>query len=253
MSDRTGDYEATIRRLPPPTLAQTERFARYTSRAHSWYKHLRIRPKVPFVFFLDPGAGKRRVHTDAGEVALVDISDDSPRFHYTRMTTQEYRRRFGYWNYHAPYGTSFLFAGEGGVVSTEGPGLKILRDAGGWARVPRDLIEAGTAHVSAVAYGYSPSAISIWASHPDGFGLGEIGDARRAEQQPTWEEALHSLSRVLREECSGPPLRERLPPLALESLQTLLAGAPRMLGSDWPDEGWLDHLRSSGSYRNGSP
>jgi hypothetical protein len=72
-----NDYLAIIRQLPRPTLAQTERFARYVSGAHSWYKHLPIRRKVPFVFFLDPGAGMNLVRTRAGEIALVECGDQN--------------------------------------------------------------------------------------------------------------------------------------------------------------------------------
>ena len=70
MNAGTKDYVGVIRQLPRPTVAQTERFARYVSSAHSWYKHLPIHPKVPFVFYLDPGAGMSRVHTRTGETAL---------------------------------------------------------------------------------------------------------------------------------------------------------------------------------------
>ena len=246
MPDSSGGYETLIRRLPPPTLAQTERFASYVSRAHSWYKHLPIRPKVPFVFFLDRGAGKRRVHTSDGDMALVDITDDSERFHYSWMTTQEYRRRFGYWNYHAPYGTSFMYAGKGGVVTTEGPGLQVLTDAGDWVAVPPALAETGTAYVNASVYGYSPSAITMWAHDPDRYGIVAIRDAPKSGPQSAWDEALGSLSRMLRDECSGPRLRERVPARALEAIETLLTDAPRTVQRlDWPDEAWLEQLRLS--------
>jgi len=123
MTPDIGDYLRVIRQLPRPTLAQTERFARFVSGAHSWYKHLPLPPKVPFVFYFDPGAGMSLVRTSTGETALLEITDASTRFHYTWQKTENYRRRLGYWNYHAAYGTSFLFAGEGGVVSTAGAGL----------------------------------------------------------------------------------------------------------------------------------
>jgi len=123
MNPSTRDYVEIVRQLPQPTLAQTERFARYVSSAHSWYKHLPIHPKVPFVFYLDPGAGMNLVHTRTGETALVAVTDESTRFHYTWQKTEDYRRRFGCWNYRADYGTSFMFAGEGGVVNSAGAGL----------------------------------------------------------------------------------------------------------------------------------
>src|SRR5437763_8828458 len=105
----TKDYLGIVQDLRCPTLAQTERFARFVSSAHSWYKHLPIHPKMPFVFYLDPGAGMNRVRTRTGETALVEITDESTRFHYTWQKSVDYRRRFGYWNYHAAHGTSFLY------------------------------------------------------------------------------------------------------------------------------------------------
>src|SRR4051794_19350108 len=90
MNTGTKDYAEVIRQLPRPTLAQTERFARFVSGAHSWYKHLPLHPKVPFIFYLDPGAGMNRVQTRTGELALVD---GSTRFHYTWHKTVDYRRR----------------------------------------------------------------------------------------------------------------------------------------------------------------
>ena len=54
MNESGQGYLDVVRRLPAPTVGQTMRFARFVSMAHSWYKHLPIRPKVPFVFYLDP-------------------------------------------------------------------------------------------------------------------------------------------------------------------------------------------------------
>ncbi len=122
MNGGTTDYVGVIRQLPRPTLAQTERFARFVSSAHSWYKHLPVCPKVPFVFYLDPGAGMSLVRTRTGETALVEVTDQSTPFHYTWQKTEDYRRRFGHWNYHAAYGTSFLFAGEGAWSAPPGRG-----------------------------------------------------------------------------------------------------------------------------------
>jgi hypothetical protein len=162
MAGNPNDYVAVIRQLPRPTMAQTERFARYVSGAHSWYKHLPIRPKVPFVFFLDPGAGMNHVRTRTGELALVEVTDASKQFHYTWQKTVDYRRRFGYWNYHASYGMAFMYAGEGGVVSTAGAGLKILTDTGDWVTVPPELADKGTALVNAIVH---PTVnVHMWAS-----------------------------------------------------------------------------------------
>src|SRR5438874_5760750 len=113
MNAGTKDYVGVIRQLPRPTVAQTERFARYVSSAHSWYKHLPVRPKVPFVFYLDPGAGMNLVQTGTVVMALVEINDERSPFLYTLQKTVDYCRRFGYWNYHAAHGMSPLYPGEG--------------------------------------------------------------------------------------------------------------------------------------------
>src|SRR6516164_1707302 len=172
MTPDAGDYLPVIQQLPRPTLAQTERFARFVSGAHSWYKHLPVCPKVPFVFYLDPGAGMSLVRTRTGETALVAVTDESTRFHYTWQKTEDYRRRFGHWNYHASYGTSFLFAGEGGVVSSAGAGLKVLAESGDWAGLPADLAGRGTALVSALVHP-CPN-FTIWAMDPQRFGLPKV-------------------------------------------------------------------------------
>jgi hypothetical protein len=255
MNAGTTDYVGVIRRLPRPTLAQTERFARFVSCAHSWYKHLPVEPKVPFVFYLDPGAGMSLVHTRTGETALVEVTDESTRFHYTWQKTEDYRRRFGHWNYHAGYGTSFLFAGEGGVVSTAGAGLAVLTDSGEWAGVPPGLAARGTAQVSALVHP-CPN-FDIWAALPDRFGLTDSPGPQDARFRPPADPVLGRLWGLLQR---GRPDRAGLsevcrsiPPGALGLVRRALAGPPqpewlwpRDSGWDWPDEGWLDQLRAAG-------
>jgi len=255
MNVGTTDYVGVIRRLPRPTLAQTERFARFVSCAHSWYKHLPVDPKVPFVFYLDPGAGMSLVHTRTGETALVEVTDQSTRFHYTWQKTEDYRRRFGHWNYHAHYGTSFLFAGEGGVVSTAGAGLAVLTDAGEWAGVPPGLAASGTAQVSALVHP-CPN-FHIWAADPARFGLTDAPDPQDARFQPPANFVLGRLWGLLqRGRLDGPGLAEVCRSIPLEALglvRRALAGPPqpdwlwpRDSGWDWPDEGWLEQLRAAG-------
>ena len=145
-------YGKFARRLPIPTGEQTRQFAEYVTSAHSWYKHLRTQPPVPFIFYLDPNSGRSMVRVSDDEVAFVDNVDEKDAFHYTWQKTASYRRRFGHWNYHAPFGTSFQFQREEGVVDTAGTGLMILFEEAGWAEVPKRLALAGTALVSALMY-----------------------------------------------------------------------------------------------------
>jgi hypothetical protein len=250
-----SDYLAAVRRLPRPSLAQTERFARFVSNAHSWYKHLPIRPKVPFVFYLDPGAGMRLVRTGTGETALVEVWDERTRFHYTWQKTADYRRRFGHWAYHAAYGTSFLYAGEGGVVDSAGAGLRVLTESGDWAAVPPALAGKGTALVNAFVHP-CPNFV-IWELAPARYGLPEVAGPEAAGLPATARPVPRRLSAVLDEDGRAWPgpseVVAALPPPVLEAVRRSAAGrpGPDPLGSherdwDWPDEGWLEALRAAG-------
>ena len=169
---RDREYVEIIQQLPPPTPAQTALFATYVSEAHSWYKHLPLDPKVPFYFYLDPHAGKNLVRTQTGEVAMLEITDESNRFHYTWQTTRDYRSRFGFWAYHANYGNAFAFASDGGVVNTRGSGKFILSRSGEWIEVPPVLQEIGQVYLSAVVHPYCN--LSIWSRKMEKFGLSEL-------------------------------------------------------------------------------
>jgi len=135
-----------------PSAEQTRAFAEFVTGAHSWYKHLRIEPPSPFVFFLDPNAGRAMIRVAEDEVAFVDQTDEGEKFHYTWQTTETYRRRFGFWNYEAAYGRSFRYRSNEGVVDTAGSGLRILSSAGASHAVPEPLVHAGTALVSALMW-----------------------------------------------------------------------------------------------------
>jgi hypothetical protein len=250
MSLSSKEYAAVIRSLPAPTLGQTERFARYVSGAHSWYKHLPVHPRVPFVFYLDPGAGMNHVRTATGETALVEIADESTRFHYTWQMTSDYRRRFGYWNYHAAYGTSFMYGGEGGVINTAGAGLSILLESGDWVGVPPELAETGTALVSACVHP-SPN-IRMWMNDSSRFGLAVKSRFNSLISDEGF--LLAALQRAFSEDRSTPlgfsRLDDGIPPQVMEMIQQITAERSRdhwsSGGWDWPDDHWLEQLQASG-------
>lgn len=91
--------------LELPSPAQSDAFAKFSTNAHSWYKHLPLFPPgARFVFFLDPNAGlvqewnregpfggrwKRRLRPRTKELCE----------HYSHMTTERYRELFGAWGY----------------------------------------------------------------------------------------------------------------------------------------------------------
>src|SRR5687767_474043 len=127
MAASRDEYLKLVRGLPPPMLGQTVRFARHVANAHSWYKHLPVRRKVPFVFFLDPNAGKVPVHSATGGVTLVENTSERNSLHYTSTTTRGYRGQFGYWNYHSPKGSNlYMYDGRGGWAANRSEGLSVL-------------------------------------------------------------------------------------------------------------------------------
>lgn len=98
------EYLKIVSQLPLPTVEQTEAFAKYVTRAHSWYKHL---PPFPpgrlFAFFLDPQAG-RSIGEQSGPdefhgMVVRDISKHPSLGPFTTSKTDGYRREFGFWNY----------------------------------------------------------------------------------------------------------------------------------------------------------
>ncbi len=154
------EYLDLVRQLPRPTIEQTALFASYITQAHSWYKHLPLGSKVPFYLYLDPNAGKNIIHTRTGETAVLDITNESNKFHYTWQTTKDYRERFGIWSYHAESGTRFMIASDGGVVTDpRDKGLKVFAPfshQGAWIKVPLVLQELGQVNLSSIIHPETP-------------------------------------------------------------------------------------------------
>lgn len=249
------DYLSVVRRLPRPTLAQTERFARFVSGAHSWYKHLPVRPKAPFVFYLDPGAGMNRVHTPTGETALVEIDDERTRFHYTWQKTVDYRRRFGHWNYDARYGTRFLYAGHGGVVDSGVAGLRVLTESGDWAGVPADFAGRDTAMVSALVHP-TPNPF-IWSRDPERFGLADVIVPPSGRGPTPAADVMKAICAAIEQDGTGAagrsPGADWPPPAVMAQVRAVAAEHPIVRGTgprwsewDWPADNWVDRLRTAG-------
>ena len=99
---------------------------------------------------LSNSATKRRCRIIA---SVTDNVEGQSGLHYTWQTTDNYRRRFGHWNYDAPYGKGLMYASDMGVVDTAGSGLNVAdADSTCWLEIPPGLTEAGTALVSALMY-----------------------------------------------------------------------------------------------------
>lgn len=90
------DYRQWMLDIPGPTDSQIQAFADYVAGARSWYKHLPLMPPGErFHFYIDPYVGADRVVTVSGEVHLFARTEDSEPFHYSWMTTADYREQFG--------------------------------------------------------------------------------------------------------------------------------------------------------------
>jgi len=145
-------YVEIVRRLPRPSANHIAAFAEFVAGAHSWYKHLPLHPDVPFVFFVDPNAGRQVVHTRAGETAVLEVTDDDPRFHYTWKTTKVQLEQFGHLAYDANYGTSISRPSADGAPQVARPRPQVLSEEGDWIRVDGELLVAGTALLNAAVY-----------------------------------------------------------------------------------------------------
>ncbi len=207
---RAGGYLDLVRELPRPTPAQTDAFATYVAGAHSWYKHLpAFPPGAAFSFFLDPNAGRSLLHTPAGDVAYVDRTDEKERFHYTWMTTTEYRERFGCWEYSTDHGPRMLFGSVRHGWTDLSPRTQVLDDDGEWTQVPRDLAQSGTCRLTALVHERLPPTIVFRPEHTE-----EIeAFARLARSSPDDPEVLRYLPFL---GLATEYLRPEAPPAAAE-------------------------------------
>jgi hypothetical protein len=171
-------YLQIARQLPRPTEEQIERFAVFVSTAHSWYKHLPlVPPGVPFLFYLDPNAGRSILSTPTGDTAYVDITDESPRFHYTWQTTVTYHTQFGFLQYNSDYGPSLQLIDKHGVLHLDGPGPKILTLDGDWIEVPSFLLTIGKVELTAMVHSHGNPI--IWLNWPEQSGLSQFPEKER--------------------------------------------------------------------------
>lgn len=93
---RLNAYRSWIGDVAPPTDSQIEAFADHVAGARSWYKHLPLNPPgALFQFYIDPHAGMDRVVLASGEMLLLERTDETEAFHYSWLTTANYRERFG--------------------------------------------------------------------------------------------------------------------------------------------------------------
>ncbi|MBD2102011.1 hypothetical protein [Leptolyngbya sp. FACHB-261] len=240
MSSRdAGDstYAQIVQQLPLPTWQQSERFARFVSDAHSWYKHLPLYPKVPFVFYLDPHAGENL--------------EANSRGHYTWQTTKTYRERFGFWNYFAPYGGSLTLE-DGSISRLTRPGLKILLSTDDWVAVPPALQAAGTAYVNAMLH--PMPSFHVWTRESsEQFQFSEALQQEYAQLPAQLPPELRGLYLVLRQEVKNAagayPAKpgSKLPAPLLAFIEEAVSDRFLSHAWEWPDQGWLTQIKGEGA------
>lgn len=150
-------YRSWIGDIAPPTDSQIQAFADYVASAHSWYKHLPLRPPgSDFHLYIDPHAGMDHLVHASGEVSMRTRTQDTEPFHYSWITTADYRERFGYLAFACAMGSSVSMdeqlLDETVLVDNNSlnPVLQIARDSA--MTPPREVLEAGTCSLTALVH-----------------------------------------------------------------------------------------------------
>ncbi len=157
-----GEYRRVVEAILPPTGQQIEDFASFVSEAKSWYKHLPLLPPgQPFWFFIDPWAGLDRILEQHGQVVYVNRTSDTPQFHYTWMTTEDYRSRFGRLAFACAAGTELFLPVSArlednreiyGVLANNPSRASVHMTEETECRLPPEALDAGTTWVTGVIH-----------------------------------------------------------------------------------------------------
>ena len=155
-----GQYIDLVAEVPLPAQQQKHDFAIYVSHAHSWYKHLPpYPPGVPFCFFIDKYAGCDRVLQQEGTLKIAER--EKTGFHYADIPTERYRNRFGYLAFACGAGTTVVHRGEGPIVVPRDKIPGALHNDAVMYGLPKEIMGAGTIHLTAVIHALSASYL-IW-------------------------------------------------------------------------------------------
>ena len=145
------DYRRIVADLGRPSSEQIENYVHFVSEAHSWYKHLPLLPPgATFRFLVDPFSGYDSHLQPGGRVIHEERTNKSQRFHYTWMTTAEYRSRFGYLDYESTAIAQCSLDSTGTIQEYED--LSIFSTSEGLRRVPPELVLAGSVEITAVIH-----------------------------------------------------------------------------------------------------
>lgn len=146
-------YRRLCRQLPLPTGEHIINFAEFVSEAHSWYKHLPLRPQgVAVRFFIYPSAGMQRTMDESGAVAVEERLKTG--FHYSWIPTKQYRERFGYLSFALQGAPTAADATHRNSIKVSSDDEAVIYDPESQCLVdlPSEIVLAGTAHINAFVH-----------------------------------------------------------------------------------------------------
>ncbi|MEI2782256.1 MAG: hypothetical protein V9H25_13765 [Candidatus Competibacter sp.] len=140
-------------------------------------KHLPLWPPgQPFLFYIDPHVGLDCIVDASGGATYLPRTEETPqshRFHYTWMTTEEYRSRYGWLAFACNAGTQLMIPvtaprQDGKAVSGLldnnpcRPTIHLTEDRG--FQLPEEVVDAGTVCLTGVIH-ETASEPWIWLHH----------------------------------------------------------------------------------------
>lgn len=88
------EYKKLLQGISKPTDSQTKNFIEMVSNHHSWYKHLTNERLTPFIFFIDPNAGKTIENT-----VNIGFFKKETRYTFEENSGNNYQSMYGNWQY----------------------------------------------------------------------------------------------------------------------------------------------------------
>lgn len=134
------EYKKLFVGLPKPSENQTENFIDFVANDHSWYKHLTDERKEPFIFYLDPNAGKTlEKFSSKGFFKKVE------HFKFLENKHNYYLIRYGCWQYFTTKYTANFIPNSNGSIRDSRPfiGLQIIDKEGKSHKLPEAIIKQG--------------------------------------------------------------------------------------------------------------
>lgn len=150
-------YRLLVSDVAPPTDSQIEAFADYVAGARSWYKHLPLQPPgAEFHFYIDPNAGMDHLVHASGEVTVRSRTPDTESFHYSWMTTADYRERFGCLAFSCAARSSIFGSDQVGeetvLVDSNSLNPVLQVDSDSAMQPPKQILDAGTCSLTALVH-----------------------------------------------------------------------------------------------------